>query len=71
MPSASHLSISKLVSSATGIARASTQKPTVDHSANVILFGVPKIPLSDTKSFIDEVLVHMIGHSVGFRVVLF
>lgn len=45
---------------------ASTYKSSVDRSANVILFGVPELPLSDTKSFIDEVTMHMIGKSVSF-----
>ena len=39
----------------------------VDRSANVILFGVPELSLSDTKSVIDEVTTHMIGRSVRIR----
>ena len=38
-----------------------------DRSANVILFGVPELSLSDTKSVIDEVTTHMIGRSVRIR----
>ena len=39
----------------------------VDRSANVILFGVPELSLTDTKSLMDEVTLHMIGKSVGIR----
>ena len=39
----------------------------VDRSANVILFGVPEFSLSDTKSVIDEVTIHMIGRSVRIK----
>ena len=55
------------VSIPTGKVQATTQKTTVDRSSNVILFGVPEMPLNDTKSFIDEVTLHMIGKSVCFR----
>ena len=39
----------------------------VDCSANVILFGVPELSLTDTKSVVDEVTIHLIGKSVGIR----
>lgn len=39
----------------------------VDRSANVILFGVPELSLSDTKFVIDEVTTHMIGRSVRIK----
>ena len=55
------------VSIPTGKVQATTQKTTVDRSSNVILFGVPEMPLNDTKYFIDEVTLHMIGKSVCFR----
>ena len=35
-----------------------------DRSSNVVFFGVPELPLSETKSFIDEVACHLIGRSV-------
>ena len=38
----------------------------VDRSANVILFSVPELSLSGTKSVIDEVTIH-IGRSVRIR----
>lgn len=50
-----------------GRVQATAQKTTIDRSANVILFGVPEMPLNDTKSFLDEVTHHMVGKSVSFR----
>ena len=37
-----------------------------DRSSNV-LFGVPELPLSETKSFIDEVACHVIGRTVPIK----
>ena len=45
----------------------STHHATVDRSANVILSGVPELSLTETKSAIDEVTLHMIGRSVRIR----
>ena len=65
--SASHQPVSKPVSTSSTKLHASMYKSSVDRSSNVILFGVPELPLSDTKSFIDKVTMHMIGRSVSFR----
>ena len=32
----------------------------IDRSANVILFGVPELPLAETKSVFDDITQHMI-----------
>ena len=38
-----------------------------DCSSNVVLFGIPELPLSETKSFVDEVACHLIGRTVSIK----
>ena len=45
----------------------SVRRVSEDHSSNVILPGVPELPLSETKSFIDEVACHLIGRTVSIK----
>lgn len=49
------------------MATSSTHKSSVDHSANVILFSVPELSLTDTKSVIDKVTLPLIGKSISTR----
>ena len=50
----------------TGIST-SPHSTSVDHSAIVILFGVPELSLPATKSVIDEVALHLIGRPVSIK----
>ena len=45
----------------------SVRRVSEDCSSNVVLFGVPELPLSETKSFIDEVACHLIGRTVSIK----
>ena len=45
----------------------SVRRVSEDRSSNVVLFGVPELPLSETKSFIDEVACHLIGRTVSIK----
>ena len=54
-------------STTTSVSNTSPHSTSVDHSANVILFGVPELPLPMTKSVIDEVALHLIGRPVSIK----
>ena len=45
----------------------SVRRVSEDRSSNVVLFGIPELPLSETKSFIDEVACHLIGRTVSIK----
>ena len=51
----------------TSVSNTSSHHASVDRSANVILFGVPELPLPVTKSVIDEVALHLIGRPVSIK----
>ena len=55
------------LSTTTSISNTSPHSTSVNHSANVILFGVPELSLPATKSVIDEVTLHLIGRPLSIK----
>ena len=51
----------------TNVIITSPHSTSIDRSANVILFGVPELPLPVTRSVIDEVALHLISRPVSIK----